>query len=245
MRLQDKVAIVTGGGSGIGRAIALAYAREGAHVAIADINIEMAESVRQAIADMVRRAIAIRCDVSQKADVAQMVRMVVEKLGTVDILVNNAGVTHRSRVIDMPVEDWDHTMAINLRGPFLCAQAVLPYMMQQRHGKIINISSDSGKRGWATGSAYCASKFGLLGLTEALSKEVADEYGIQVNAICPSFVDTPMGRRAIAATGREVDWSKVIQPEQIADIAVFLASDESRAMFGASVDVFGRLSIFG
>jgi NAD(P)-dependent dehydrogenase (short-subunit alcohol dehydrogenase family) len=244
MSLEHKVAIVTGGGSGIGRAIALAYARAGAHLAIADINLEMAESVKQAIVDMKRQAAAIQCDVSQKADVAYMVRKVVEEFGAVDILVNNAGITLRSRVIDMPVEDWDRTMAINLRGPFLCAQAVLPHMMQQRSGKIINISSDSGKHGWATGSAYCASKFGLLGLTEALSKEVAEEYGIRVNAICPGFVDTPMGRQAITAIGAEVDWSKVIQPEQIADIAVFLASDGSRAMFGVSVDAFGLPSIF-
>jgi 3-oxoacyl-[acyl-carrier protein] reductase len=116
-------------------------------------------------------------------------------------------------------------------------------MMKQRSGKIINISSDSGKKGWATGSAYCASKFGVLGLTEALAKEVADEYGINVNAICPGLVDTQMARRAMADTGTEVDWSKVTHPEDIADVAVFLASDGASAMFGASVDVFGLPSI--
>jgi NAD(P)-dependent dehydrogenase (short-subunit alcohol dehydrogenase family) len=116
-------------------------------------------------------------------------------------------------------------------------------MMKQRSGKIINISSDSGKKGWATGSAYCASKFGVLGLTEALSKEVADEYGINVNAICPGLVDTQMARSAIAEAGTELDWTKVIQPNDIANVAVFLASDESSAMFGASIDVFG-LPIF-
>jgi NAD(P)-dependent dehydrogenase (short-subunit alcohol dehydrogenase family) len=172
-----------------------------------------------------------------------MVRGAVEEFGTVDILVNNAGITIRSRVVDMQFEDWDRTMAVNLRGSFLCAQAVLPYMMKQKSGKIINISSDSGKKGWATGSAYCASKFGLLGFTESLSKEVADDYGINVNAICPGFVDTQMAREAMAEMGAEVEWSRVTQPENIADVAVFLASDESGAMFGASVDVYGLPSI--
>lgn len=239
MRLKDKVAIVTGGGSGIGRAIALAYAREGAHLAIVDIKTSHAEKVKKKIEALKCRAIAIPCDVSQKEDVTRMVRRTVKEFGTVDILVNNAGITIRSRVVDMRFEDWDRTMAVNLRGPFLCAQAVLPYMMRQKSGKIINISSDSGKKGWATGGAYCASKFGLLGLTESLSKEVADDYGINVNAICPGFVDTQMAREAMAEIGAEVDWSKVTQPENIAAVAVFLASDDSCAMFGASIDVYG------
>jgi NAD(P)-dependent dehydrogenase (short-subunit alcohol dehydrogenase family) len=243
MRLRDKSAIVTGGGSGIGRAIALAFAREGANVAIADASINKAEKVKQEIVDLQRRTLAIYCDVSKEEDAKHMARRVVEELGAIDILVNSAGIAIRSPVVDMKVEDWDSTMAVNLRGPFLCAQAVLPYMMKQRSGKIINISSDSGKKGWATGSAYCASKFGVLGLTEALSKEVADEYGINVNAICPGLVDTQMARSAIAEAGTELDWTKVIQPNDIANVAVFLASDESSAMFGASIDVFG-LPIF-
>jgi NAD(P)-dependent dehydrogenase (short-subunit alcohol dehydrogenase family) len=241
--LRDKVAIVTGGGRGIGRAIALAYAQEGAHVAIADLNIAEADRVKNEIVALERRALAIYCDVSKQEDVNHMAHRVVEEFGAVDILVNSAGIAIRSHVVDMKVEDWDGMMAINLRGPFLCAQAVLPYMMKQQSGKIINISSDSGKKGWATGSAYCASKFGVLGLTEALSQEVADEYGINVNAICPGLVNTQMARRAMAEAGTEVDWSKVTQPEDIAHVAVFLASDESSAMFGASVDVFGLPSI--
>lgn len=243
MRLRDKVAIVTGGGCGIGRAIARAYAREGAHVAIADVNFSQAEMVKTELVALDRRALAILCDVSQQEDVTHMVHTVVEEFGTVDILVNNAGITIRSPVVDMQIEDWERTMAVNLRGPFLCTQAVLPYMMKQRSGKIINISSDSGKRGWAAGSAYCASKFGLLGFTESLSKEVSDDYGINVNAICPGFVDTHMSRMAIAEMGRELDWDQVTQPEHIAEIVVFLASDESRAMFGASVDAYGLPSI--
>ena len=243
MRLRDKVAIVTGSGRGIGRAIALAYAQEGAHVAIVDLNTDEADRVKNEIVALKHRALAIHCDVSKEEDVNHMAHRVVEEFGVIDILVNSAGIAIRSPVVDMKVEDWDCTMAVNLRGPFLCAQAVLPYMMKQQSGKIINISSDSGKKGWATGSAYCASKFGVLGLTEALSQEVADEYGINVNAICPGLVNTQMARRAMAEAGTEVDWSKVTQPEDIAHVAVFLASDESSAMFGASVDVFGLPSI--
>jgi 3-oxoacyl-[acyl-carrier protein] reductase len=208
-------------------------------VAIADVSISQAEKVKQEIVNLKRRALAIHCDVSKEEDAKHMARRVVEELGAIDILVNSAGIAIRSHVVDMKVEDWDFTMAVNLRGPFLCAQAVLPYMVKQRSGKIINISSDSGKKGWATGSAYCASKFGVLGLTEALSKEVADEYGINVNAICPGLVDTQMARSAMAEAGTELDWSKVTQPGDIAHVAVFLASDESSAIFGASIDVFG------
>lgn len=134
-------------------------------------------------------------------------------------------------------------MAVNLRGPFLCTKAVLPQMMKQASGKIINISSDSGRRGWATGGAYCASKFGLLGFTEAVSEEVADEYGINVNALCIGGVDTRMAREAVAYAGYELDWSKTMQPEDIAAACIFLASDESRAIYGAFIDIFGLPSL--
>lgn len=239
MRLQDKVAIVTGGGRGIGRAIALAFAREGAHVAVTARTTSEIERVKEEITAFDRKAMTMTMDVSDEQEVNEMVRQVREELGTVDILVNNAGVHIRSPVIDLKLEDWELTMAVNLRGPFLCTKAVLPTMMKQKSGKIINISSDSGRKGWATGSAYCASKFGLLGLTEAVSEEVADEYGINVNALCVGGVDTIMARKALDYAGYDVDWDKIMQPEDIADVCVFLASEESRSIFGAFIDVFG------
>jgi 3-oxoacyl-[acyl-carrier protein] reductase len=243
MRLEDKIAIVTGGGRGIGRATALAFAREGAKVAVTARTVSEIESAKKEIEALGRRGLAIPGDVSDEAYVKDMVDQVVEEFGTVDILVNNAGIHIRSPVVDMKIEDWDAIMAVNLRGPFLCTRAVLPYMMNQRSGKIINISSDSGRKGWATGSAYCASKFGLLGLTEAVSEEVADAYGINVNALCVGGVDTIMAREAIAYAGYELDWDKVMQPEDIADACIYLASDESRAIYGAFIDIFGLPSL--
>ncbi|NIM93771.1 MAG: SDR family NAD(P)-dependent oxidoreductase [Anaerolineales bacterium] len=243
MRLKEKRAIVTGGGRGIGRAIALAFAREGANVAVSARSSNEIETVRKEILELGPSALAFPGDVSIERDVRDMVSQVAEKFGGIDILVNNAGVHIRSPVVDMKLEDWELTMAVNLRGPFLCTKAVLPYMMEQRSGKIINISSDSGKKGWATGSAYCASKFGLLGFTEAVSEEVADEYGINVNALCVGGVDTKMAREAIAYAGYDLDWEKVMQPEDIADACIFLASEESRAIHGAFIDIFGLPSL--
>jgi 3-oxoacyl-[acyl-carrier protein] reductase len=243
MRLKEKIAIVTGGGRGIGRATALAFAREGAHVAVTARTESEIERVKEEIEALGPRGLAIPGDVSDETYVNDMVNRVVEEFGTVDILVNNAGIHIRSPVVDMKTEDWDAIMAVNLRGPFLCTRAVLLYMMKQRSGKIINISSDSGRKGWATGSAYCASKFGLLGLTEAVSEEVADAYGINVNALCVGGVDTIMAREAIAYAGYELDWDKVMQPEDIAEACVYLASDESRAIYGAFIDIFGLPSL--
>lgn len=243
MRLQKKIAIVTGGGRGIGRAIALAFAREGAYVAVSARTASEIEQVKDEILETGRKALAIVADISQEEDVGRLVQRVLDEFSTIDILVNNAGVQIRAPVVEMSLEDWDRTMAVNLRGPFLCTKAVLPIMMEKRAGKIINIASDSARKGWATGSAYCASKFGLLGLTEAVSEEVADEYGININALCVGGVDTIMTREALDYAGYEVDWNKIMQPEDIGDVCVFFASEESRSIYGAFIDVFGLPSL--
>jgi 3-oxoacyl-[acyl-carrier protein] reductase len=243
MKLKNKVALITGGGRGIGKATALAFAKEGSKIAITARSKDEIEAVRDEIESMGQDAICIAADITNEEAVNNMVQAVVKQFGTIDILVNNAGIHIRSPLVEMNLEDWDLTMAVNLRGPFLCTKAVLPYMMSQCSGKVINISSDSGRKGWATGSAYCASKFGLLGMTEAVSEEVADKYGINVNAICVGGVDTVMAREAIAYAGYEVDWDKIMQPEDIADVCVFLASDASRSIFGAFIDVFGLPSL--
>jgi len=243
MKLKSKTAIVTGGGRGIGKATALAFAREGANVAVTARSQSEIEAVRDEIKSFGQNAIAIPAEVSNEEAVNRMVKAVIDEYGTIDILVNNAGVHIRSPLVEMKLEDWELTMAVNLRGPFLCTKAVLPYMMEQKSGKIINISSDSGRKGWATGSAYCASKFGLLGMTEAVSEEVADKYGINVNALCVGGVDTVMAREAIAYAGYAVDWDKIMQPEDIADVCVFFASDASRSIYGAFIDVFGLPSL--
>lgn len=243
MRLREKIAIVTGGGRGIGRAIALAFAREGAHVAVSSRTESEINQVKNEILSTGQKVLAIVADVSKEEDVTRMVQRVLDEFSTIDILVNNAGIHIRAPVMEMAIEDWDRTIAVNLRGPFLCIKAVLPIMMKKKSGKVINISSDSGKKGWATGSAYCASKFGLLGLTEAVSEEVADEYSINVNALCVGGVDTKMTKEAIAYAGYDLDWDKLMHPEDIADVCVFFVSDESRSIHGAFVDVFGLPSL--
>lgn len=238
-RLQDKVALVTGGGRGIGRAICLAFAREGAHLVIAARTTAEIEEVVQEVRALGQRALAVPCDISDEEQVRDMVEGALEAFSRLDILVNNAGIQIRASVVEMKVEDWDAVINVNLRGAFLCTKYVLPEMIKRREGKIINISSDSGKRGWATGGAYCASKFGLLGLTESVALEVMD-YNINVNAICPGGVATRMSEEVLTPDGRHYDTTGWMTSEEIADVAVFLASKESRAMYGAAIDVYGK-----
>jgi 3-oxoacyl-[acyl-carrier protein] reductase len=238
--LNGKTAIVTGGGQGIGRAIAQALAGEGARVAVCDIRAATAEAAAAELRDRGSQAIGIPADVSDASQVEAMVAQVRAALGPINILVNNAGIQLRAPLAELAIADWDRTLAVNLRGPFLCTRAVLPDMIAQRSGKIINISSDSGKAGWATGSAYCASKFGLIGMTESVAREVAN-YNINVNAICPGGVDTPMSQTVRKEDGTPYDVTGWLQPDDIAAVAVFLASDASRALYGASVDAFGRI----
>lgn len=233
------MAIVTGAAQGIGRAIALAVAAAGAHVLVCDINQSGAASVANEIRSYKRNSLSVTCDVSDADQVAAMVEQALETFGRVDILVNNAGIQVRSPVAEMRIEDWDHTLAVNLRGAFLCTRAVLPHMIRRRKGWIINISSDSGKHGWPTGSAYCASKFGLIGMTESVALEVMQD-GIHVNAICPGGVVTPLSAHQQTPAGEPYDRSDFLQPEEIATVAVFLASDEASAFYGASLDAWGR-----
>lgn len=236
MRLLERVAIITGGGRGIGRAIALGYAREGAHVVVVARNVLEIQKVAAEVRAMGHRSLAIPADISDESQVEHMVRETLREFGTIDILVNNAGVARCAPVVEMKTEDWDLVLDVNLRGAFLCCRAVLPTMLANRQGWIINVSSDSGKKGWPEGSAYCASKFGLIGFSESLALEVMDR-GINVNCLCPGPVVTSMSRQ-----GRtEGDMREWMQPEDIVGAAIFLASDEARNVIGAALDVFGRV----
>lgn len=232
MRLKDKVAIVTGSGRGIGKAIAKAFAHEGAKVVItsrtsAEIKLAAAE-----ISAGGGEAIAIVGDISKAQDVAAIFKTAQERFGPVDILVNNAAVVATAPICDTADEVWEELMAINLTGPFLCAKEAFKGMIQRRRGRIINISSIAGRQGTKNMSAYCVSKHGILGLTQALAEE-GREYGIYVNAICPGSVDTKM-----LALARPWDEPSIV-PEEIAAVAVFLACDESSAITGAAIDAFG------
>ncbi|MQG07732.1 MAG: glucose 1-dehydrogenase [SAR202 cluster bacterium] len=274
--LTGKVAIVTGAGGrhGIGRSIATRLASEGADVVVTDI-VQSLEGIRpedalegweglpsvvKEIESMGRRSLGIYSDVSVQGDVNQLVKEVVEKFGKIDILVNNAGSRpgkDRVLVVDLEEEALDLVMRVNVKGTFLCSQAVVKQMIAQKSGgKIVVISSGAGKKGIAKYAAYCASKFALIGFTQSLAKEVG-EYGINVNAICPGLVDTERVDFIAAAlansaeSGAEyraemiqerstvVPLGRVAQGEDIANTAAFLCSDQSDYLTGLSISVSG------
>ena len=235
MRLEGSVAIVTGGGRGIGKAIALTFARQGAEVAVT----ARTESEIRAVADEIRalggKASAVPCDVTQEPSVNAMVERVVTELGEPYILVNNAGVMIVGDVASVEAERWIYGVSVSLTGAFLCSKAVLKYMIPRRGGKIINMASRAGKIASPHVSSYSAAKFGLIGFTKSLSDEVK-KLGIHVNAICPAFTDTKMVR--------DIGFDKLVEdilsPQEIADVALFLASEESRALMGADIAVYGK-----
>ena len=241
VELGGKFAIITGAGSGIGRAIALGFAAEGAGVVIADVNMDGAQAVAAEIGD---NAIAVRCDVSQTADANAMVNAALDRFGRVDILVNNAG---RSRgnlggvntdllVSRMSDEDWDTVFATNVRGTFLCSRAALQHMIPQKAGVIINTASGLGIRSRPGAAAYGASKAAVIHFTQTLAMEVA-RHGIRVNAFTPGVTDTPFWRAA--RTEAEVEQAfkdgLVGMPEDLVPTLTFLASDAGRDITGVTI----------
>jgi len=239
MKLKDKVAVVTGAGTGIGRAIALAYVQEGAAVVLAGRTQETLAKVADEIVALGGEALVVRASVSKPPDVRRLVEEALKRFGVINILVNNAGVFIYKGFLDLSLKDWDDTIDTNLKGIFLCCQAVLPGMVEQKQGNIINISSIHGKIGDANLAAHCASKFGVIGLTQALAREVID-YNINVNVICPgqvksNWIDEPEALPTPLSTR--------LKPADVARVAVFLASPDSSIMTGSVVDVFGGTSL--
>jgi NAD(P)-dependent dehydrogenase (short-subunit alcohol dehydrogenase family) len=191
-KLDGKIAVVTGAASGIGKAIAIAFAREGADIVVADrVEKSDAAEVLAAIGAAGREAIFVRTDVSDEASVNAMAELAVAHFGRVDILVNNAGIFTESLLESMPVEDWDRVVGVNLRGPFLCSRALVGQMLERGDGRIINIASQLGQIGGTSVAHYVASKAGVIGLTKALAREVAHR-GVLVNAIAPGPIETPL-----------------------------------------------------
>jgi len=236
MRLAGRVALVTGGSRGIGRAISLAFSQEGAKVVVVDINKERCDELAAQIARAGGEAICIKTDVSSEAEVAGMMRQVKEAFQRIDILVNNAAVNIPYKTVaDLTLKEWNWIIGVNLTGVFLCSRAAFPEMMAQRSGKIINMASWGGRYGAAGRVPYRPTKAAIINFTECLAAEGA-EYGIEANAICPGAVDTDMMHEI---TGGNVP-DKMITPEEIAAVAVFLASDESRSITGTAIDAFGR-----
>jgi NAD(P)-dependent dehydrogenase (short-subunit alcohol dehydrogenase family) len=235
MRLANKVAMVTGAGRGIGRAIALTFAREGADLAVAALEAVEIESLAQQVRGLGRRVVARAVDVSDEAGVQEFVAAALAEFGRVDVLVNNAGtIILPGDITQMTVEAWDRTMAINVRSTFLCCRAVLPGMIERGQGQIINMSSTAGLRGLRDRAAYSASKHAVSGFTKSLAIDM-QPYHIAVNAICPGAVDT-----ALTAYARpDADKTGWMVPQDIAGVALFLASSDARAMTGALVEVGG------
>jgi NAD(P)-dependent dehydrogenase (short-subunit alcohol dehydrogenase family) len=238
MNLTGKVAIVTGAGQGIGRAIALAFARAGARMVVAERDPVRAAAVAEEIRALGQSALAIATDVTSEASIAAMVRQTVAEFGTVDILVASAGIQRRYFVHELPPAEFQAMLDVNLLGAFQCCKAVLPLLYGKREGNIIIIASNSGKFGYAYNAAYCASKFGVLGFMEALADE-ARPNGVRVNAICPAGVKTAMIDDLRQADGSAYDTAGWMAPEDVADVALFLASPYSRAIHGQALNVYG------
>ena len=237
-RLHDKVALVTGGNTGIGRAVALAYAAEGADVAVAWVAEEpAARSLVAEVERLGRRGLAVRCDVTREPEVRGLVQSVVDRFGRVDVLVNNAGIQKAQPITETPLEDWERMMAVHLRGAFLCCREVVPVMMAQRSGRIIVLSSQLAYIGRANYTAYSAAKGGLLTFTRALAQELAP-HGILVNAVAPGLIDTgfdPLSEEAKARHAAALPLGRLGTPDDLVGAFVFLASDESRYFCGQTL----------
>ena len=229
-RLRGKVAIVTGAGSGIGRATAILLAKEGAKVVVCDIDRERGERTAKEILEMGGDAFFVEADVSKSKDVANLIRRTIEKYGRLDILVNNAGVESLASIFDITEEEWDRVLGVNLKGPFLCSKYAVPEMIKSGGGVIVNVSSVLGIVGSKGELAYCASKGGVIALTRAMALELAD-HNIRVNCICPGSVKTPMRERVMSRMSREerrmaelsIPMKRVAEPEEIARAILFLS----------------------
>jgi NAD(P)-dependent dehydrogenase (short-subunit alcohol dehydrogenase family) len=244
MRLSGRVALVTGSQEGIGKAIALAYGREGASVVINYLdNQAAADETASQIRALGQQAVTIAGDVALAADVRRLVEAG-ERLGGIDILVNNAGIYPRVEFLDMTEAQWDKVLDVNLKGTFLCTQAVARTMVPRgRGGSVINLSSAAGFRGALRGVHYVASKAGIVGVTRATALELAP-HRVRVNAIAPGITDTAqprygMSEKEVQAVGRQVPLGRMGTPADIADLAVFLASEEARHITGQTIHVNG------
>jgi 3-oxoacyl-[acyl-carrier protein] reductase len=237
-RLAGKVVLITGGNTGIGRAVALGYADEGADVAVAWIAREAdAASLVAEIERRGRRALAVRCDVTVEADVRALVAAVRERFGRLDVLVSNAGIQKAQPIAETSAEDWDRMLAVHLRGAFLCCREVAPLMIAQRSGRIVIVTSQLAYVGRGGYTAYSAAKGGLLTFTRALAQELAP-HGVLVNSVAPGLVDTgfdPLPEEAKRAHAARLPLGRLGAPDDLVGAFVFLASDESRYFCGQTL----------
>lgn len=245
MRFENTGVLITGAGSGIGRAASLAFAAEGAAIAAADLRLEAAQATASAVEELGRTAVALQVDVTQPDSVRAMVERAVAGLGSLDVLINSAGVREIVPFLELPAEEWLKVIGTNLTGTFLCSQAVARHLIaQNKSGKIINLSSVAGLMGVPNRAAYVASKHGVVGLTKEMGMELADKH-IQVNAIAPGVVETAMTAGyfdkpdIVASLKKAHPAGRWAQPEEIARLMLFLASEDADFMTGATIPIDG------
>ncbi len=253
MRFQDKVAIVTGGASGIGAATARGLSREGAKVVVADWNSENLQKMEAEMKQEGRPFLCLEIDVSSEKDVQKLVAQTVSGFGGIDFLVNNAGISpkHKGRkqnLWEMSIEEWDRVMAVNIRGVFLCCHFAVPRMIERGGGAIVSLSSQAAKAGSAiTGSHYVISKAGVVGLTKILAREVA-QYKIRVNAVAPGRIDTPMIWDVPAEVNEQfrknIPLGRLGKAEEVADPILFLLSEAASFITGVVIDINGGAGMY-
>nr|MBU1327768.1 3-oxoacyl-[acyl-carrier-protein] reductase [Candidatus Omnitrophota bacterium] len=242
--LEGKLAIVTGGARGIGKEIAMLFAKQGANIAICDVNLEEAEKTAKEIQDSGRESLAFKVDVTDQSQIQDMVDKILDKFNKIDILINNAGITKDNLLLRMSEEEWDKVIAVNLKGTFLCTKIVSKVMLKQRFGKIVNLASIIGIMGNAGQANYAASKAGIIGLTKSVAKELASR-NICVNAIAPGFIKTDMTARLAEEVQKKmlsvIPLARFGEAKDVADLAIFLSSESSSYITGQVIQVDGGM----
>jgi 3-oxoacyl-[acyl-carrier protein] reductase len=244
MQLKDKVALITGAAQGIGKAIAIVMAKEGASIIVSDVNLELAEQTSNELSGMGAKAIPSKMNVADLAEVEARVKKGIEELGKIDVLVNNAGITKDALLVRMKKEDWDAVISVNLNGVFNLCRVIAPLMMKQRSGRIINIASIVGEMGNIGQANYSASKAGVIGFTKTLARELAPR-GVTANAIAPGFIQTAMTDRIPEDVKKkmleQIPLGKLGKPEDVAAATVFLAGPEADYITGQVINVNGGM----
>ena len=253
MSLENRGAVVTGGGRGIGAATARCLAREGARVVVSARSVEQIEAIEAELRSAGQQAWAVSCDVTDPQQVEALAGRARELVGPVQILINNAGIASSAPLKHLTLEEWNRLLSVNATGPFLCTQALMPGMLETGWGRVVNVASIAGKIGAPYIAGYCASKHAVVGFTRAMASEVADK-GVTVNAVCPGYVDTPMTEQSVANIAAKTGLSerqarerlhstspqdRLIEPEEVAALITSLCREESRGINGQAIVLDG------